>query len=284
MIAPIASLERRPEFSGVLREDYAYARGDGQGTGDAVNGSFDRLMRQSGIQTAPPVWLSLCLLSGVALGGLAWLVTERVSVSSFMAIAGLLLPIVTAMILRSRRQRAIMNQLPGMAEELARSARAGRNLEQSFRLVAADTASPLGDELRWSARRMDMGLDIASAVRDLSDRTGVSTLTVFSSAVSVHQETGGDLISVLERLATAVRDRLHFVSRQRAATIAARLGTAMMVVIPVLVVSFYVFRDANYLNTLLNSFWGRLSLWMGIVLQIAGGLLVLRILRRSARF
>ena len=90
--------------------------------------------------------------------------------------------------------------------------------------------------------------------------------------------------SVLERLATAVRDRLHFVSRQRSATIAARLGAVMMVFIPVLVMGFYLFRDPNYLNILLNSFWGRLSLWTGVSLQIVGCLLVVRILSRSARF
>ena len=131
---------------------------------------------------------------------------------------------------------------------------------------------------------MEMGLDVSSSVRDLEARTGVSTLTMFSSALSVHQDTGGDLISVLERLATAVRDRQHFVARQRAATIAARMGAVMMVAIPILVMGFYLFRDPNYLNSLLNSFWGRLSLWTGVVLQIVGCLLVYRILSRSARF
>ena len=171
-----------------------------------------------------------------------------------------------------------------MADEVSRCARSGSNLEHSFMLVAADTPSPLGDELRVSARRMEMGLDVGSAVKDLAARTGVSTLTMFTSALTVHQDTGGDLISVLERLATAVRDRLHFVARQRAATIASRMGAILMVVIPVLVMSFYLFRDPNYLTSLTGSFWGRLSLWTAIVFQVVGCLLVFRILSRSARF
>lgn len=151
-------------------------------------------------------------------------------------------------------------------------------------MVAGDTPSPLGDELRVSARRMEMGIDVGSAVKDLASRTGVSTLMMFSSALSVHQDTGGDLISVLERLATAVRDRLHFLSRQRSATIASRMGAVMMVVIPVVVMGFYLFRDPNYLTNLLNSYWGRLSLWTAVVLQIVGCIMVYRILSRSARF
>lgn len=287
MIAPnplITTLERRPEFSGLLREDNQFARGESEGVGESVNGWFDALLIQSGIRTSPGVWLGLSLLSSLAIGGTIYVLTERPFVTAIAAVAGLLLPIGIAMVARGRRQKAIMDQLPGMADELARLARSGRNLEHSFRLVAGDTPSPLGDELRVSARRMEMGLDVGSSVKDLAARTGVSTLTMFSSALSVHQDTGGDLISVMERLATAVRDRLHFVSRQRAATIASRMGAIMMVVIPILVMGFYLFRDPNYFNSLMNSFWGRLSLWLGVILQIIGCLMVFRILSRSARF
>ncbi len=287
MIAPIntlSSVERRPEFSGLLREDTQFARGTSEGVGESVNGWVDALMLQSGIKTSPIVWLGLCLVSALTLGGTFFVATERPLMTAMFAVIGLILPLVIAVILRSRRQKVIMEQLPGMADELARFARSGRNLEHSFMMVAGDTPSPLGDELRVSARRMEMGIDVGSAVKDLVSRTGVSTLMMFSSALSVHQDTGGDLISVLERLATAVRDRLHFLSRQRSATIASRMGAVMMVVIPVVVMGFYLFRDPNYLTNLLNSYWGRLSLWTAVALQIVGCIIVYRILSRSARF
>ena len=287
MIAPnptLSTLERRPEFAGLLREDQQFARGDSDGIGESVNGWYDRLMLQSGLRTSPGLWLALSVVCSLAVGGAVFVATERLFLTAIFAIVGISLPIAFAIASRSKRQKAIMNQLPGMADELARCARSGRNLEYSFMLVAIDTPSPLGDELRISARRMEMGLDVGTAVKDLSLRTGVSTLTMFSSALTVHQDTGGDLISVLERLATAVRDRLHFVSRQQAATIASRMGATMMVIVPVFVMGFYLFRDPDYLNSLLNSFWGRLSLWTAIIFQIVGCLLVFRILSRSARF
>jgi tight adherence protein B len=106
---------------------------------------------------------------------------------------------------------------------------------------------------------------------------------MLTAAIAVNQETGGDLIQVLERMAISVRDRLHFVARQRAATISSRLGAIMMACVPVLVVGFYTFRDPDYLNRLLSSNWGRLSFWGGLVLQLTGGLLAFRILRRSSR-
>ncbi|MFM8476603.1 MAG: type II secretion system F family protein [Planctomycetaceae bacterium] len=280
----VRNIERRPEFAGLLKETESFSAGSGEGASDAVNGWYDRLLRQSGIQTPPGVWLGLCVVLGLAFAGPLQVFLERPLVSAVGGVLGLFLPIVLALTLRSRRQAAILKQLPPAAEELSRLARSGRNLQQSFLLVAADTPIPLGDELRLSARRMEMGLEPAEATRDLVDRTGVTALTMLSSAIAVNQETGGDLIVVLERLATSVRDRLHFSSRQRAATIASRLGAFMMVVVSVGVVIFYTVRDPNYLDSLFSSYWGRLSFWAAVVLQVVGGLLVYRILGRTAKF
>jgi tight adherence protein B len=286
MIAPnpeLRSIPRDVAFAGLLKEEIGFSEGTG-GTADAVNGWFDSLMLQSGIQTAPSVWLGLCVLSGIASGGLFFVLTDRLVMSSVTAALGLLLPIVYALVLRSRRQAQIMQQLPLMSEEMARFARTGRNVEHAFMMLAADTPSPLGHELRVSARRLEMGMDVGSACRDLVSRTGVTTLTMFTAALSVNQETGGDLIQVLERLSTAIRDRLHFVARQRAATISSRLGSVMMITVPVIVIGFYVARDPQYLDKLFASGWGRSSFWTAVALQVVGSLIVFRILSRTSRF
>lgn len=280
----IRNIERRPEFAGLLKDSEGFSQGTGTGASETVNGWYDRLMRQSGIQTSSGVWLGFCMVMGIAFAGPLQVALERPLVSSVAGVFGLSLPILIAMVLRTRRQSAILKQLPPTAEELARFARSGRNLQQSFVLVAADTPAPLGDELRLCARRMEMGLEPSEATRDLVERTGVTALTMLSSAIAVNQETGGDLIVVLERLSTSVRDRLHFSSRQRAATIASRLGAFMMVMVSVGVVIFYSVRDPNYLDALFSSYWGRLSFWAAVVLQIVGGLLVYRILNRTAKF
>jgi tight adherence protein B len=286
MIAPnpeLRSIPRDVAFAGLLKEEIGFSEGTG-GTADAVNGWFDSLMLQSGIQTAPSVWLGLCVLSGIASGGLFFVLTDRLVMSSVTAALGLLLPIVYALVLRSRRQAQIMQQLPLMSEEMARFARTGRNVEHAFMMLAADTPSPLGNELRLSARRIEMGMDVGSACRDLVSRTGVTTLTMFTAALSVNQETGGDLIQVLERLSTAIRDRLHFVARQRAATISSRLGSVMMITVPIIVIGFYVARDPQYLDKLFASGWGRSSFWTAVALQVVGSLIVFRILSRTSRF
>ncbi len=277
------TIEPKAAFRAILKDDVRFSSGDNR-PGDAFNGSFDRLMLQSGIQTSPAMWLMLCAVMGLAVGGTAFVLTEGLIVTAVGFIVGLLIPIAIATNRRSTRQKTIMEQLPAMAEELARAARTGRSIENSLQLVAADTPAPLGDELRLAVRRCDMGLDPGAAVQDLPERTGVAALTMFTSAIKVHQDTGGDLIRVLERFATAVRDRLHFINRLRAATIASRMGAVLMLVVPPLIVVFYVYRESTYLQQLLSSFWGRLSLGGAIGLQTLGAFFVFRILKKSTRF
>lgn len=277
-------IERRSGFADILRDAGEFATGQTDGPSESVNRWFDRLMVQSGLQTSPSAWLMLCVVCALAAGGSVWVATESLTAAAFPSLCGLAAPIGLAEVRRMRRRKQILEQLPAMVEELARAARPGRSLEHALRLVAADTAAPLGDELRRAARRAEMGLDPASAIQDLPERTGVNALTLFASAVTVHQETGGDLIQVLERLAAAIRDRLHFTARLRAATIASRLGTGLMVLVPLVVLSFYVLRDPAYLSQLTASFWGRFSLITAILLQMLGCTLAWLILRRCSRF
>jgi len=280
----LQSIERRPEFADILREDEGFSTGE-QGTAEsAVNNWFDKLVQQSGLDITGPVLLGLCMFMAILFGGPVFLLLDMPLPALVFAIFGAVVPLVVASFFRSRRQSQIMEQLPLVAEEMARFARTGRNLEDAFTAVALDTPAPLGKELLTCVRRTEMGLDIASAVKDLPETTGVSTLAMLTSAISVNQETGGDLIQVLERLSAAVRDRLHFVSRQRSATISSRLVAGMMLLIPFFVIGFFVSRDVNYMNQLLSSESGRYSFWTGVVLQVLGALIVVRILRRTSRF
>jgi tight adherence protein B len=274
----------QPGFRRILKEDVRFATSGSDGRANLVNGWFDRLMLQSGIQTAPNVWLMSCGLLGIGCACISYLFAESLLTAAALLIVGLLLPILIAMIIRSQRQQKILEQLPVVAEDMARSAQAGGNLLGALQAVAGDTAAPLGDELRLAVRRCDMRIDPGTALSNLPDRTGVAALTMFVSAISVHQDTGGDLIHLLERLATATRDRLHFANRLRAATIASRCGAIMMLVIPPLVILFYVFREPTYLERLTASFPGRFSLGTAIALQLIGAFFVFRILKKSARF
>lgn len=240
-------------------------------------------MLQSGMEIAPPVLLLLCLLSAVALGGAVLVLQENLLTTAIAAGIGFTLPLLWALFARARRQKKMLDQLPGVVDELARAARTGRSIEQCLHIVAEDTPAPLGAELALCSRKLRMGLSFEDALRELPHRTGLVSVHVLVMALVVHQQSGGDLVYVLERLARTVRDRIQFLGRLKVATTASRATAILMLALPPAILAFFVFRDPDYLSRLLDARWGVRTLVIAIVLQIIGSLWVMRILKTSRR-
>lgn len=273
----------QPEFAGILRQQETFAAPGDDSVGNRLNGWFDQLMVQTGWNLVPTVVLMLCLVCGVAFGGavLVWL--DNPLPAAVAALLGGLLPIIAAVVARSARQKKINDQLPGMIDELSRAARTGRSLENCLRMVAHDTPAPLGAELTQCVRKIDLGLPIQAAMAQLPERTGVVSTSILNTALAVHRQTGGDLISVLDRLARTLRDRTQFLGRLNAATTASRLTALLMIGLPPLILGFFLFRDPAYFDNLLASSWGRATTIAAIILMFVGSVWVLRILSTSQK-
>ncbi len=276
-------IESQPSFAGILRHQERFSEPDDTGMSKQINAGFDRMMMQSNLDISPPTVVMLCMLCGVVFGGLILVLQENPLSASMGLVLGGVVPLLYVFFARLRRQRLMTQQLPGMIEELARAAKTGRSIDQCCAIVANDTPEPLGSEMRVCARRMEMGEDIASAMRDLPERSGLVALNILVTSLSVHQTTGGDLVTVLERLAQTIRDRLLFLGRLRAATIGSRWTAILMISLPPIIITFFILRDANYLNQLLSTYWGRAMSIIAVVLQLIGSVAVLSILRGSQR-
>ena len=216
-------------FSDILRDRNKYATTDSKQIGNRVNGGFDELVIHSGITAEPGIVLFFCLLMSVLLGGLMFILQENFLTASIAFMLGGLSPIGYLFYRRSQRQKRINEQLSDMIDELARAAKTGRSLTHCFIDVSEKTPAPLGNELKESSRRLQMGVSMKDALDGLFERTGVTSLNILSMTLIVHQETGGDLVKVLERLARTIRDRMLFLGRLRTATAGSRATAVLMI-------------------------------------------------------
>ncbi len=277
------SISPRPEFQGILRDRLEYARSNSPTTEDRINRWYDDLIVQSGAEIHPAVVLMLCMASSLLFGGAVYVAQENFLSAAMSTIVGAFVPLVVLLAKRATRQNMIMKQTPAMIEELARAAKTGRSLDHCFMLVAKDTPAPLGSELQLCARRLQMGVSFRDALQQLPERTGLVSLNILATALSIHQQTGGDLVRVLERLSRTIRDRLMFLGRLRASTIASRATAVLMVSVPPAILAFFMFRDANYFNDLMASEWGRNITIAAVVLEFFGSIWILRILKTTQR-
>lgn len=276
-------IESHPSYAGILRERDEFSSPADSGLNADLNSWFDRLVLQSGSEISAAMLTALCFSSCVVMAGSVLVLTDNLLLAGLAAVLGGVLPIAFTVWIRNRRQKLIMEQMPAMVDELARAAKTGRSLEQCLEMVARDTPSPLGDELRLCTRKQAMGVGLVQALADLPPRTGIVSMNVFTMALTVHQQTGGDLVTVMDRLSRTIRDRILFLGRLRAATAASRAASILMIGLPPAIVAFFVWRDPNYFRDLFNSPWGRTLTLLAIALQIIGAAIVLRILKQTAR-
>jgi len=271
----------RPEFEKILRTDEVFGTGVGNDIEDRLNNAFDLLLIRSGLEIAPSLFLLLSMCTGLTLGGLIFVAQENILTTSLGVFAGGLLPLIWALVAQSIRRQKMLMQLPDMIDELARAARTGRSVDQCLMLVAQDTPAPLGLELKRCAGRLDLGIGMPGALADLPVRTGIVTTKILSMALSVHATSGGDLISVLERLSRTIRSRMLYLARLRASTAASRATAILMLVIPPLVLGFFMLRDPAYFSKLFAVKWGRIITLIAVALDVIGIVWVLRVLKNS---
>lgn len=275
--------ESHSSFAGILRERDEFSSPTDTGLNADLNSWFDRLVLQSGVEMSATMLTALCLSSCVVMAGCVLVLTDNLLLAGLAAVFGGALPIIFTVVIRNRRQNLIMEQMPAMVDELARAAKTGRSLEQCLEMVAHDTPSPLGDELRLCTRKQAMGVGLVQALSELPSRTGIVSMNVFTMALTVHQQTGGDLVTVMDRLSRTIRDRILFLGRLRAATATSRAAAILMIGLPPAIVAFFVWRDPNYFQDLFNSPWGRTLTLVAIALQVIGAAIVLRILKQTSR-
>ncbi len=269
------------EFADILREHETYSVPGDDSFGNRINRWFDDLMIQSGLGITPGVVLAMSLCAALAVGGLAFVGQENLLTTAFGALVGFLIPVLFAMVWRSRRQNRMSNQMPAMIDELSRAAKTGRSLENCLAMVADDTADPLGGELRNCTRKLALGLTVDEALEELPRRTGLVSTSVLATALAVHRETGGDLVRVLKRLSQTLRDRIQFQGRLQAATAASRATAILMISLPPVILLYFILRDSAYLTNLLNSPWGRGTTIAAFFLEFVGAVWVLRVLKTS---
>jgi tight adherence protein B len=246
-------------------------------------GRFDRwflgLVRDSGLGWDPASTVLTFILCGIVAAGVLFLWREDPLPAALGLGVGLILPATYLAYRKRKRIRQLQEQLPTALDMLARSVRAGHSLDQALLLVGRQSAEPLAGEFRMCARQLEMGLSMSSVMRSLVDRVRLHDVRIFTTTLTVHRQTGGNIASVLERLARVVRDRLSYRRQLRVATGAGRASAMLVALVGPAVFLFFFFFRPEYINTMLHSPLGQTMLIAAAFLELVGLIWTARLLK-----
>jgi tight adherence protein B len=220
------------------------------------------------------------VMAGVVLGGVAsFVATESVVYTSGGMVGGGLVPVLWWSIQRVRRMVRMEKQLPHALEVVADCVRNGHSLEGAAGVVAAEGLSPLSDEFAAAASRLKLGHNPTDVLDAMSRRIPLPEFHVFATAAAVHQQTGGNLAVLTERLAAAAIDRRDAKEHLAAVTSGSRLSAVALVGSTIVGVTILSLIRPEYLQTLWNHPLGTTLLGTASVLLLVGVLWTWRVLR-----
>ncbi|MBL9074724.1 type II secretion system F family protein [Tabrizicola sp.] len=121
-----------------------------------------------------------------------------------------------------QRMSLLEEQLPDSIELMVRSLRVGHPFSTAIGIVAKEIPDPLGSEFGVIADEAAYGRDVAESLKAFAERMDSQDLRFLAVAVSIQQQSGGNLAEILEGLSKVVRARFKLFRRVRAITAEAK--------------------------------------------------------------
>lgn len=178
-----------------------------------------------------------------------------------------------------RRMNQIVSQLPRLLDQVVRLMRTGKTLADSFFIATKDADEPLKTVMLKLQRNIQLGMTIPEAFEDLSQVYQLKELQVLSLGVNVNSRFGGSLIDLLTNIITLIQQREQLARQLRALTGETRTSAVVLSALPILVGSFMIFSNPDYIYQMIDDPTGQWVLIGAAGMQIAGMAVIWKMLR-----
>jgi len=148
-----------------------------------------------------------------------------------------------------KRMALIEEQLPDAVELMVRSLRVGHPFSSAIQIVAKEVSDPLGSEFGVIADEAAYGRDVSDSLKHLAERMDMQDLRFLAVAVTIQQQSGGNLAEILDGLAKVIRARFRLFRRVKAITAEAKWSGAFLSGFPLVVLAIIQVTKPNYYDT-----------------------------------
>ncbi|KZY04641.1 MULTISPECIES: type II secretion system F family protein [unclassified Sulfitobacter] len=146
----------------------------------------------------------------------------------------------------NKRMAMIEEQLPDAVELMVRSLRVGHPFSNAISIVSKEVQDPLASEFGVIADESAYGRDVGEALKDMAERLDMQDLRFLAVAVTIQQQSGGNLAEILAGLAKVIRARFRLFRRVKAITAEAKWSGKFLSAFPILALIVINVGDPNY--------------------------------------
>jgi len=221
----------------------------------------------------------LCVTSVIVGAAMLGVMTDSLFGGLAGGVIGYYLPIAYVRHLRNRRRARLEKQLTDTMLTVANGVRANLNLVQSLRLVEDNAPPPVSQEFGLLLREYEHGMAIEDAMAAAAQRLGSPNYRLMFSALQMHRKKGGDLPSLLDRLAESLRELQRLDEKARTATAQGRLAARLMGVMPIVILGILWVIDREGIELLFHDPRGNFIFVIIFMLSFVGFVWIRKIVR-----
>ena len=191
--------------------------------------------------------------------------------------AGLLLgsaPLAYVLHKRSKRLDVFQQGLPEALDLMVSALRAGHSLVAALGSVARECADPLGCEFKTCFEEQNYGLELKAAMENLIKRVPLQDLRIFSTAIMIQKESGGNLAEVLDKTSHVIRERFRLKRQVGVHTAQGRMTGWVLTLLPVVLGTILYFVNPEMISILWKNPMGIKMLWAASGMIVVGGIII----------
>ncbi|MDF1728401.1 MAG: type II secretion system F family protein [Sulfitobacter sp.] len=177
----------------------------------------------------------------------------------------------------NKRLSMIEEQLPDAVELMVRSLRVGHPFSNAISIVSKEIQDPLASEFGVIADESAYGRDVGEALKDMAERLDMQDLRFLAVAVTIQQQSGGNLAEILAGLAKVIRDRFRLFRRVKAITAEAKWSGKFLSGFPIAALIFINVSDPTYYDDIKDHAYF-IPGCIAVGLFLAANLFVMRVL------
>jgi tight adherence protein B len=223
---------------------------------------------------------SLLLMSILCFMIPTYLIYLRTGTLIFSLLIGLLLgaaPIVYVFHKRAKRFDKFEQGLPDTLDLMVSALRAGHSFNSALGLAADESPDPIGKEFRICFDEQNYGLELKTAMSNLSTRVPLQDLKIVITAILIQKESGGNLAEVFDKAAYVIRERFRLKRQVRVHTAQGRLTGWILSFLPVVLgIGLYLINPVS-MSLLWTRPIGLKLLYVSGGMTIVGGLIIRKI-------
>lgn len=183
---------------------------------------------------------------------------------------------------REKRSESLRDSVPGALQSMSACFQAGLSLLQTFHQVASEIDGPLQKVFHRAAYRLETGGGVDEALAVLKEAKSPE-LAFVAIALDVQHESGGSVRQVLDSAYDAVESQIDLARSLRVQTAQAKLSSRVVSLMPFALMALFSLVSPGFLSPFFETSAGIALLLLALGMQLAGILLVRRMLNVGAQ-